>query len=96
LPTAPPPADQQESAACTFTLALDSNGNATQTTGRSNTYWFGDAILIKQYNGADHNYISWNSTTWGFNKANTKSTNYVGDVCTCTNQSGAGCQHSHP
>lgn len=99
LSTVPAPPDQTESPACTFTLAVDSNGNPIQNIGKANTYWFGDAVLIKQYNGASHQYISWNTPPgvqpyWFFNKGNGESPNYVQDVCTCTDPSGSGCQHS--
>lgn len=68
----PPPADQIETSNCTFTLPLNKPCDANKDTvgletpvpvvagQQHTTAWFGDAILIKQYNGAKPNYISWN------------------------------------
>ena len=101
LSAVPAPLDQPESANCTFTIALDSNGNTTQSTGKDKTYWFGDTILIKRYNGANPDSITWDTITdpsaphWSFNKRNVTSLNYVYDVCTC-NVPGDGCQHTKP
>ncbi len=92
----PPPLDRQETGNCTFTLPLnkpwdankDSVGLEAPTNGTNNTYWFGDAILIKQYNGAPVNYVSWNNTatppSWSYNPKNGSSLNTVYEVCSCT------------
>ncbi len=96
----PPPSNRQETSACTFTLPLnkpwdtnqDSVGLETPTDGSNNTYWFGDAILIKQYNGARVAYVSWKNNNlqanqqpyWTYNPANPVSLNTVQEVCSCT------------
>jgi len=89
-----PPANQQEGPNCTFT-------NSSVPTN-SSPYWFGDAELIKQYNGLSPNgyqYLSWNNTNknvppaWSFVKANTQWPNYVHDVCNCMVQS--ACTHNN-
>ena len=81
------PQDQQEGPSCRFT-------NPSAATN-SSPYWFGDAILIKQYNGAPVNYIVWNGSqypnAWSFSKANDVWPNYVHDVCNCMVQS--ACTH---
>jgi hypothetical protein len=95
-----PASDLQETSSCTFTLPLnkpwdsnkDSIGLETPTNGTSNTYWFADAILIKQYNGAPVNYVSWKNTKlaqgqapyWSYNPSNSVSANTVQEVCSCT------------
>jgi hypothetical protein len=98
-----PPPDRQETGNCTFTLPLDrpwdsnkdSIGLETPTNGSSNTYWFGDAILIKQYNGAKPNYVSWLGTakppSWSYKPVNGAGRNYVREVCSCTGAP-ASCQ----
>lgn len=95
-----PPSDRQETSNCTFTLPLnkpwdsnkDSVGLETPTNGANSTYWFGDAILIKQYNGARPNYVSWKNTglqpgempNWSYKPVNAAGRNYVQEVCSCT------------
>lgn len=58
-PTVPAPPDQQEGA-CTFTLPMSNNAGVAGplTNAPPNTYWFGDAILIRNYNGAYDSYRS--------------------------------------
>jgi hypothetical protein len=51
LPTLPAPSQQEGGGACNFQLAQDSTGAATPNVGGPPNYWFGDAILMKQYNG---------------------------------------------
>jgi hypothetical protein len=70
----------------------DSIGLETPTNGTGNTYWFADAILMKQYNGAPANYVSWKNTKlvqgqapyWSYNPSNSVSANTVQEVCSCT------------
>ncbi len=105
-PVAGPP-DQGEgstAASCTFTLSpSQSTYTVPYTGGVPNTYWFGDAILIKQYggtstkNGNTDNYVSWLNTnpnaipSWLFAKPNSVSSDVVYEVCTCA--SSDTCQH---
>ena len=95
------PLDQVESS-CRFGLAAASPPQYTTPTGQSNAYWFGDAILIKQYGGAatklkNANYLSWNNVNptqapfWDFFKPNKVSSNVVFEVCSCATN--ATCQH---
>jgi len=100
-----PPSDRQETSNCRFTLPLDklwdsnrdSVGLETPTNGTNNIYWFGDAILIKQYNGAPVNYISWKNEElnpgekpyWSYRPGNTVSSNTVQEVCSCTGPPGS-------
>ena len=100
----PPPDDQTEST-CKFTLSPASAPlHSTPTTGIGGVYWFGDAILIKQYGGTETktgknaNYVSFINNTstlvepsWSFFKPNSVSSNVVYEVCTCT--SNQQCQH---
>jgi hypothetical protein len=58
-------------------------------TNQPGTYWFGDAVLMKQYAGAPVNYISWDNVSvpaqprWVINRANASDPNVVGEFCTC-------------
>jgi hypothetical protein len=64
--------------------------------GQGNVYWFGDAIVMKQYAGARQNYISWenrpphnNNPFWKFAKATYRADgtlideNIVREFCSC-------------
>jgi hypothetical protein len=74
LPPVPPPPDQQESA-CTFTLPMSAGAGVPGSIaggGATNTYWFADAIQLRNYNGASfsyggvttsRNYISWQANS---------------------------------
>jgi hypothetical protein len=101
-PLVPAPDPQQESV-CTFTVSRPGDpvlaqtmGLSTPNTGLANTYWFGDAILMKQYAGAPANYISWltGTTEWKFNKPNSVSSNIVQAFCSCGSP-GSGCIQGH-
>jgi hypothetical protein len=92
------PPDDNESPSCIFSMLLDASGNPIKTNGQPNTHWFGDAILIQQYNGngpSGANYIVWNNPpgavpTW----SGAGSTTYVYNVCSCTNQNNLNaCKH---
>lgn len=84
----PLPADVQESI-CTF------RASEVPIVGIPNTYWFGDAILMKQYAGAAKNYLSWVNDQqggvpyWEFNKPTYSANgtvidaNIVREFCTC-------------
>lgn len=88
-PTAPIPQDDLNPNSpgiqpqCRFTFA------EAPITGVPGTYWFGDAIWMKQYAGAPQNYISWDNLTdpnnprWVINRANPVENNVVGEFCTC-------------
>ncbi len=97
---------------CTFTVALDPNGAATQNTGRPFVYWFGDAIIMKQTGGGPQ-YIQYTSGAgWSFNKisdipvgkdANGKVIlqphNFVYEFSTCSASlipPSSACQHQTP
>jgi hypothetical protein len=62
-----------------------------RSTGVAGSYWYGDAILMKQLGGAPSQYVSWlpgdpaNGTpaTWSFNKPNGVSTDIVQRFCSC-------------
>jgi hypothetical protein len=99
LPPVPPPPDQQESA-CTFTLPMSAGQGVSGSIaggGATNTYWFADAIQLRNYNGgsfsyggvtAAPNYISWQANSpsigyWRIFKPNTVNSDIVADVCAC-------------
>jgi hypothetical protein len=90
------PPDDIPEATCTFTLSPAQQDPWTQPTAGGGTYWFGDAIAIKRYNGASSppgsgepgNYITWRNTGdyvddpyWHFTFLNSNSLNYVNRVC---------------
>jgi hypothetical protein len=95
------PAPQQDTGGCHFRVNPTPSAGLRDSpiTGQPGTYWFGDATLIKQYNGAPTNYVSWNGTVDGnqywnpFNLANSVNQDVVHDVCTCSTV--AACEH-HP
>ena len=61
------PPDNVSEASCTFTLSPLNQSPWTQPTAGGGTYWYGDAIAIKRYNGASAppgtgeppNYLTW-------------------------------------
>jgi hypothetical protein len=77
------------SANCNF-AAPSLTASTVRNTGQQNTYWYGDAILMKQLGGASTQYVSWYNTDqnatpyWSFNKANSVSHDIVYEFCTCT------------
>jgi hypothetical protein len=98
-----PPSGYPPSPNCNFTVSLNgplaTNGstNAGVATvpyagSQPNTYWYGDAIVMKRYDGAPTDYVSWNNTQqsqgvtpfWSFNKANSVSQDIVYEFCTCS------------
>jgi hypothetical protein len=93
---------------CTFTLSPDPANYSTPNTGTAGAYWYGDAVLMKQYGGAPTNYISWISqnqnTTNGRWSWNRQSVIYVGsqrqvhnlpyEFCSCAQV--PGCQNQTP
>ena len=96
-PQVPPPNDQPESSYCTFTLSpAPAPTYTTPNTGQGQRYWFGDAILMKQYAGATTNYISFiqgqTSGNWSESQANSVRPDIAYEFCTCLAQS--TCQHS--
>jgi len=99
LPPVPPPPDQQEGA-CTFTLPMSAGQGVSGSIaggGATNTYWFADAIQLRNYNGGAFsyggvtvapNYISWQANSpsigyWRIFKPNTVNSDIVADVCAC-------------
>jgi hypothetical protein len=100
-----PPSGYPPSPYCSFTVSLNSAvapsgaspaGTATVPYfgAAQNTYWYGDAVAMKQFNGAPTNYVSWNNITnpnspvWSFNKANTTSIDIVYEFCACSTVQG--------
>jgi hypothetical protein len=101
-PTFPPPEKADPgpyfSPNCTFIGSLSpATGISTPNTGAPNTYWYGDAVLMKQNNGTydacgnNANYVSWIQTTsqvpghWSFDKSVLNSSkDIVYEYCTCT------------
>jgi hypothetical protein len=69
--------EPQVEADCTFVAHSSRTGTFGQyQVGQGNVYWFGDAIVMKQYAGARENYIFWENTeenasnpSWKFAKA---------------------------
>jgi hypothetical protein len=107
LPKIPSPQDQQETATCNFTAALDASDNTSQANlnGRPNTYWFGDAIAMKGFaRGA--RYLRFKLGRWSFDKVTTipingasQNHNYVYEFCTCSVASSppsSTCAHQTP
>lgn len=107
----PPPNDQPESQYCTFTLSPNSQGTGTvpYTGSNANTYWFGDALLMKQYAGVGStglNYLTWQNNPnvlapnqipyWSELQANFSGSNGAADIVYqfCTCLPGASCQHT--
>ena len=71
-----------------------------RNTGQSNTYWYGDAILMKMVGGSPTNYVNWNNTdpnnpSWSFAKSNSVSKDIVYEFCTCTAPNPDNCDR-HP
>jgi hypothetical protein len=61
----PPPPDQVEAGGvCTFRLPVDPSGRGSTVpiTGAQGIYWFGDAILIKRFNGITYTWPTPGST----------------------------------
>lgn len=112
-PTTPAPPDVVETSSCTFTLPLDQYGAGltTSATGQPNTYWFGDALVMKQTGGGPR-YVALDPVTnmWSFNKVSTiqwntnsgtivEYHNFAYEFCTCTTAGvppASGCQHQTP
>jgi len=80
---------------------------STPFTNITNTYWYGDAILMKQNAGTTNkctlstaNYVAWKQGTltqpgsWVFNKPTLDSADIVYEFCTCTTF--AACQRIAP
>jgi len=100
-PTVPPPEQvdpgPNSSPNCHFIGSLNpATGISTPNTGTPNTYWYGDAILMKQNagtkdaDGTNANYLSWHEGTqtvpgsWAFHKWNRVNSDIVYEFCTCT------------
>ena len=99
---------------CTFTLNRGADGKGLEyapvltqvnpTPNTDHTYWFGDAVLIKQFGGGNPQYIAFHNKArptpfWTPNStdhtgfANSKNKNLVYEVCSCTaaGTNGADC-----
>ena len=83
------------SSSCIF-QAPQATGFPTRNTGQPNTYWYGDAILMKQVGGAPQNYVSWiegSQPRWSFHKENSINCDVVYEFCTCTSPNPNNCVH---
>ena len=90
------PISPQAVPTCIFKFSVDQDGIAARMTIPSLhqqpfTAWFGDAILIKRFNGATADFLSWKNTGpdndnpfWKLTPENGVSNNTVKEVCSCT------------
>jgi hypothetical protein len=107
---APPPSDDDFSSTggtCKFTLPLDANGVGIEGPASlpAGTHWFGDAIVMKQYGGANTGqYLIWDATgkkwtkvraSFIYKKNGDKEYHtFPYEYCTCT--SAVSCQSQTP
>jgi len=99
----PPPDEVLPGCRFTFTQAPAPDYSAP-VTGVPGAYWYGDAVLMKNYAGtgvAGANYISWNSTQgntangkWSTNRQSLIGHNPAYEFCSCSTS--AGCQRQTP
>jgi hypothetical protein len=104
----PDPSDPNQFASCTFSLSQSAPYGDLQTAYTAPTYWYGDAVLMRNYAGGNPNYIYWNSSNgntttgaWGKTRGTLIIANGIKvlhnnpyEFCSCSTM--ATCQHTTP